>query len=203
MTQPWYIKGDFLMNCNCEVFCPCVLSLGKANPTYDKCLSWWGIHISEGRCGDMVFDGITVAILLEVPGPLVEGGWTVGLYISEHASDEVTAKLEQIFSGNAGGPISWFSIMIYQFLGTKKVPITFEQRGKGWYMGIPKIIDGYVEPVTGSDGETPMMTTNTGYWAGRDVVVSRGVKSRIRDHGRNWDFSGKSAEYAKIDWSGP
>ena len=26
---PWAIKGEVILNCNCTVFCPCVVSLGK------------------------------------------------------------------------------------------------------------------------------------------------------------------------------
>jgi hypothetical protein len=36
-----------------------------------------------------------------------------------------------------------------------------------------------------------------------EVVVCRGVRSRIRDWGRNWHFDGKSAEYGRFDWAGP
>ncbi len=93
--------------------------------------------------------------------------------------------------------------MIAEYLGSKVAPITFETRPDGWYLGIPKIIDGSVSPVLGADNATPVMAMNTGYWAGANVTVSNANKSRIRDWGRNWDFSGQSAEYAKVDWKGP
>ena len=205
MTAPWRIQGEFLMSCNCDVWCPCVLSLGKAEPTYVRCLSWWGIHVNEGYAGDVKLDGLTTALMLETPGPLAEGGWTMGIYLDEKGSPEADAALTKIFKGEAGGPIGWFSIMIAEFLGIKKVPITFESDWKNryWRLSIPKTIDGHVEPVIGADGKTPSIAMNTGYWAAPDVVVARGVKSRIRDWGRNWNFSGQSAEYAKVDWSGP
>ena len=203
MTQPWKIKGHFLMSCNCDVWCPCVLSLGKADPTYGRCLSWWGIHCEEGHYGDVSLNGLTTGLILETPGPLAEGGWSLGIYLDEKGSPEAHKALTKIFKGEAGGSISWFSIMIAEFLGAKVVPITFEERDVGWYLGIPKIIDGAVEPVMGADGVTPVMAKNTNYWAGVDVVVSKGTKSRIRDWGRNWDFSGQSAEYARVDWVGP
>jgi len=201
--KEWRIQGDFLMSCNCDVWCPCVLSLGKANPTYTRCLSWWGIHCEKGYFGDVVLDGLTTALMLETPGPLAEGGWTLGIYLDEKGNPEAHKALTSIFRGQAGGTISWFSIMIENYLGSKVVPITFETREEGWYLGIPKIIDGAVSPVIGADGKTPVMAANTEYWASADVIVSRGTKSRIRDWGRNWDFSGQSAEYAKVDWKGP
>jgi hypothetical protein len=140
---------------------------------------------------------------LETPGPLAEGGWILGIYLDERGNPQAQEALTQIFRGHAGGPIGWFSIMIAEYLGTKVVPISFEERENGWYMSIPKIIDGAVEPVIGGDGVTPVMAKNTNYWVGADVIVSKGTKSRIRDWGRNWDFSGQSAEYARVDWVGP
>ncbi|MCP4363149.1 MAG: DUF1326 domain-containing protein [Chloroflexi bacterium] len=177
--------------------------MGTADPTYGRCLSWWGIHCEKGHYGDVKLDGLTTGLILETPGPLAEGGWTFGIYLDENGTPEAHDGLEKIFRGIAGGPISWFSIMIADYLGTKVVPITFENRENSWHLSIPKIIDGNVKPVMGADGETPVMAMNTTYWAGTNVVVSKSTKSRIRDWGRNWDLSGQSAEYAKVDWVGP
>ena len=129
----WGIKGHFLLNCNCDVFCNCPMSLGKAipNSANGKCFSWWGIIIenghAEGENGKIDISGINVAILLEVPGPLSMGGWTAGLYIDEKASDEAADALLKIFSGQAGGQTGWFSVMISNFLGVKRCPIDYNE----------------------------------------------------------------------------
>lgn len=203
MTEAWHMQGGLIMSCNCDIWCPCVLSLGRAEPTYGRCLSWWAIHCEKGRYGDAVLDGLTTGLLMETPGPLAEGGWAYGIYLDDKGSPEAQQALEKIFLGQAGGPISWFSIMIADYLGSKVLPITFETRGNGWYMGIPKIIDGTVEPIMGADGVNPVMARNTTYWVGSDVIVAKGTKSRFRDWGRNWDLSGQSADYTQFDWTGP
>ncbi len=203
MTDSWRIQGDFLMSCNCDVWCPCVLSMGKASPTYERCLSWWAIHCETGHYGDIPLDGLTTGLILETPGPLAEGGWTLGIYLDDRGTPEAQEVLTKIFKGEAGGPISWFSIMIANYLGAKSVSITFENRADSWYMNIPKIAEGTIKPVMGADGKTPVMANNTNYWAGTDVVVAKAANSRIRDWGRNWTLTGQSAEYAKVDWVGP
>ena len=134
----WEIKGHFLLNCNCDVFCNCPMSLGRAipNSANGKCFSWWGIIIengfAEGDNGKVDLSGINVAILLEVPGPLSMGGWTAGLYIDEKASDEAADALLKIFSGQAGGQTGWFSAMISNFLGVKRCAITYKETETGW-----------------------------------------------------------------------
>jgi len=37
MDASWNLKGELILNCNCEVFCPCVVSLGKHAPTQGYC----------------------------------------------------------------------------------------------------------------------------------------------------------------------
>ena len=46
--------------------------------------------------------------------------------------------------------------------------------------------------------------SNLKYWVAPEIIVGRGgKKSRIRDHGRNWDFTNGSGEYCAVEWSGP
>jgi hypothetical protein len=206
----WEIKGHFLLNCNCDVFCNCPMSLGRAipNSANGKCFSWWGIIIdngfAEGDTGKVDLSGINVAILLEVPGPLSMGGWTAGLYIDEKASDEAADVLLKIFSGQAGGQTGWFSTMISNFLGVKRCAITYKETETGWTYTIPNILDGTIEKEPGLDRGDVVKVSNLKYWVAPEIIVGRGgKKSRIKDHGRNWDFTNGSAEYCAVDWSGP
>ena len=201
MTTPWKIRGELVLSCNCDVFCPCVVSLGRSEPTRGVCYTWWGLHIEEGQAGTTSLDGLNAAVLMDVPGPLAEGKWTVGLYIDERASDAAGDALIEILSGKAGGPTGWF--MTANFLGAKRVPIEFERKGKGWRVAIPKIIDGEIEPIEGADGEGATVVTNSKYWMAPDITVCQSTRSRYRDWGRNWDLSGRSGEYARIEWEGP
>jgi len=203
MADDWKIRGELILSCNCDVFCPCVIALGKAKPTYGVCHTWWGLHIDEGNAGDESLDDLNVGVLMDIPGPLAEGKWSVGLYIDERAGDAAAQALTEILSGKAGGTTGWFSIMVSEFLGVKRVPIEFKHVGKGWSFKIPKIIDGAIEPIEGANGDGTTKITNTKYWMGADVTVCRSTKSRFRDWGRNWELSGGSGEYARIDWQGP
>ncbi len=203
MTTPWEIRGELVLSCNCDVFCPCVVSLGKSQPTRGVCHTWWGLHVEEGQAGNEPLDGLNAAVLMDVPGPLAEGKWTVGLYIDERANEGARRALADILSGKAGGPTGWFAIMISEFLGTRYVPIHFEKKERGWRFEIPKVIDGFVEPIEGADGDGVTTITNSRYWMAPDVVVCHGTRSRYRDWGRNWDLTGRSAEYARIEWKGP
>ena len=47
----WSLKGELILNCNCTVFCPCVVSLGKHPPTEGYCQAWLGVRVDQGRGG--------------------------------------------------------------------------------------------------------------------------------------------------------
>ena len=171
MASTWKISGEIVLSCNCDVFCPCVISLGKSNPSRGACHTWWGLHIDEGHAGDEKLDGLNAAVLMDVPGPLAHGGWALGLYLDEQASPAAGDALTEILSGTAGGTTSWFKLMISEFLGTRRVPISFEKSGKGWSVQVPKIIDGNIEPIEGAGGDGLTRVTNSAYWVAPEIVV--------------------------------
>ena len=93
----WKVNGEVILSCNCEVFCPCVVSLGQARPSEGYCHSWWGIKIDKGEYGGETLDGLLAGILLDVPGRMGEGDWKVALFIDERAGDAAFEKLVGTF----------------------------------------------------------------------------------------------------------
>jgi len=196
----WKIKGDFVLSCNCTVFCPCVVSLGQHEPTEGRCQGWAGIRIDEGHHEDTDLAGIKAGLLLDIPGPLARGNWTVALYIDERASIYAVKALTRIFSGKAGGSTGLLKILVSGVLGVRTEPIIYEIKDGAHIFQIPKIIEGVVKPIAGKNKGENVVIQNTGYWVGKDVIVSRAETSRVRAFGRNWNFAGRSAEIVRLDW---
>ena len=200
----WNIKGEVLLSCNCDVFCPCVISLGRARPSAGYCQSWWGINILSGEAEGERLDGLRVGILLDVPGKMGEGGWTVALYIDETASDTAFAHLQQIFTGQAGGSLGILSLLVANVLGVQRARLSFDKTDKGWYMLAAddngKIADCAIAAQPGKDGAADVVISNSQYWVASDITVAVGQKSKVRAFGRIWDFTGQSAEYAAVQW---
>jgi hypothetical protein len=203
MIEKWQIKGELILNCSCDVFCPCVISLGLHPPTEGRCQGWLGIDIQQGRYGDVELSGLKVGMLLEIPGNMSRGDWKVGLYLDENASEAAVEALTLIMSGQAKGTTGLFKMLVSEVLAVKQVPIEFRREGKKRIFSIPRLIEGAIEPVPGKDPDKDQVITNSQYWMGPDIVVSKALKGRVRDFGRVWDFDGRSAELCAIDWSGP
>ncbi|CAG1003281.1 MAG: DUF1326 domain-containing protein [Rhizobiaceae bacterium] len=201
--QSWAMKGEFVRSCNCTLFCPCVVSRGDHPPTEGHCLAWAGIRIDAGHFGDVDLSGLNVGLILESPGPMSRGNWTVGLFVDASASIYARKAIGKVFSGAAGGSASPFATHVGRFLGVEHIPIAYETNGRTRVFRIPKIIDGAVTPIRGRDPEKDTVISNSDYWIGPDITVARSDRSQLCAYGRNWDFAGRSAEICKLDWRGP
>ncbi len=201
--KDWALKGELVLSCNCTVFCPCVLSLGNHPPTEGYCQTWAGFRIDEGHYGETDLSGLNLGLVMEIPGYMSRGNWTVGLFLDERASIYAEKAIGKIFSGKAGGTTGLLSILVGDFLGIQRVPMTYEVEGKTRIFQIPKIIDGAVTPIPGGDRDGDTVITNSQYWIAPEIIVAKSDKSRMRAFGRNWNFAGRSAEICPLDWRGP
>ena len=203
MTPDWSIKGELFLNCSCDVFCPCVVSLGKHQPTEGHCFAWMAVRIDSGAFGAADLSGLNIGLFVEIPGRMGEGGWKVGVYVDERASDAAYDGILQIFSGKAGGTTGLLGMLTSEILGVEKTSVIIETKGNNRKIVVGKKIQGEIEAVIGGDNKTPVMVKNTKYWMGPDVTVAEGKHSRVRAFGRVWNFDGKSGEICQIDWKGP
>jgi hypothetical protein len=199
----WRMKGELFLNCSCEVFCPCVVSLGAHPPTEGHCHAWMAIAVDEGHFEGEPLDGINIGLLVDIPGRMGEGNWRVAAYIDERASQKAYNGLLKILSGAAGGTTGLFTFLVSEIIGAERERVEIRREGRKRSIAIGRKIQGEIETVAGADPEHPVMITNSKYWMGPDIIAARGVKSKVRDYGRVWDFGGKSAEICPIDWAGP
>ncbi|MEQ6203321.1 DUF1326 domain-containing protein [Sulfitobacter sp. HNIBRBA2951] len=198
----WALKGELFLNCSCELFCPCVVSLGAHPPTEGHCHAWMAIAIDEGNFEGEDLSGLNVGLLVDIPGRMGEGNWRVGAYVDERATEAAYDGLLQIFSGAAGGTTGLFTMLVSEIIGAERAPVEIIRDGKKRAIKIGRKISGEIEMIDGASPDHPVMISNSKYWMGPDIIAAVGVKSKVRDYGRVWDFGGKSAEICPIDWKG-
>ncbi len=200
---PWAIKGELILNCNCTVFCPCVVSLGEHPPTEGHCQTWGAVRIDDGHYGDEDLSGINIGLLIEIPGKMARGNWKTALFIDDRASYAAFEAICRIFTGKAKGTTGLFKVVVGEVLGAERQPVTYETEGKTRHVTVGRKIQGSVYPVPGKNPNEEVMIRNSKYWMGPDITVATSSKGRVRAFGRVWDFEGRSAEICQIDWHGP
>lgn len=199
----WKIKGELVLNCNCKVFCPCVVSLGAHPPTEGYCHAWAGIQIASGFYGDCDLSGLNVALIMDIPGKMSDGNWVAAAYIDERADNNTYEGLVNIFSGAARGTTGLFSMLVSNFLGAERANVEYQHKGNKRIVNVDKRIRGEVEPITGKRQFEEVVVHNTNYWMGPDITVAQANMGKVRAFGRVWNLDGLSAEICQIDWSGP
>ena len=201
--EPWKIKGELVLNCNCTVFCPCVVSLGAHPPTEGSCKAWLGVRIDEGHWGKTDLAGLNVAMMIDIPGMMGEGDWKAAGYFDDRASEAQFAALEKIFTGQAKGTTGLFRLLVSTYYGSSREEVRFTTEGKVRHLNVGRKISGAVAPVEGGDPERDLMISNSKYWMGPDITVAQALRGKVRDFGRVWNLDGHSAEICQIEWVGP
>ena len=199
----WAIQGELFLNCSCTVFCPCVVSLGAHPPTEGHCHAWMAIAIDDGHFEGESLAGLNVGLLVDIPGRMGEGNWKVAAYVDENATGKAYNGLLQILSGAAGGTTGLFTMLVSEIIGAERAPVEIVRDGKKRSINIGRKIQGEIEMIEGKSPDHPVIVSNSKYWMGPDIIAATGLRSKVRDYGRVWDFGGKSAEICPINWGGP
>jgi len=199
----WAIQGELFLNCSCTVFCPCVVSLGAHPPTEGHCHAWMAIAIDDGHFEGESLAGLNVGLLVDIPGRMGEGNWKVAAYVDENATGKAYNGMLQILSGAAGGTTGLFTMLVSEIIGAERAPVEIVREGKKRSINIGRKIQGEIEMIEGKSPDHPVMVSNSKYWMGPDIIAATGLRSKVRDYGRVWDFGGKSAEICPINWGGP
>ena len=202
MTQQWSLAGDYFEACNCESTCPCIF---LADPDEGDCQLTLAWHVREGHFGATPLDGLNIAGVFHTPGNMVTGPkWRAALYVDERATPDQANAVEQIFSGRAGGFWANIAPLIGDQLGIRQVPIEFELDGRRRTLRIPSTLEVQIEATAGGDPERESRVTNPALYAapGHDPVISHSTRYTFKDHGIEWDNTGRNAFYSDFNYSG-
>lgn len=201
----WHISGQYLETCNCDYLCPCLESKSTAQPTKGDCIAAMAFRIDQGTYGDMALDGLCFVVVLHTPGPMSDGGWTLGVIIDERANDEQRAALQSIGSGNAGGRPARLAMLTEHFAGVEYCTIRFDGGGMKFSVSADELLDQAVEGVPGVNPEEPMFMGNVAHPANNSLSLAKASRSHVHAFGIDFDdVSGQNnGHFSPFDWQGP
>ncbi len=198
----WKVEGDYFEGCNCNSTCPCIF---LADPDQGDCQLTIAWHIEKGHHGSTRLDGLNVVGIFYTPGNMVSGPkWRAALYLDERANREQADALGKVFSGQAGGFLANVAALIGEVMGVRAAPIRFEANDKQRRLSIPGALTLEVEGIAGGDANRESLVVNPALYgaAGFDPVIARSTKYTLKDHGMEWDNSGKNAFYSRFAYEG-
>jgi hypothetical protein len=161
--------------------------------------------IKKGHYGRLLLDNLSVAVVGYIPGPLVDGDWTVGLIIDERANSEQQDALTSILTGKVGGPMERFAPLVGTFAGVETGAIQFEKTGMNFSFSIPGVLDQAAEGVGGGENPNePLYVDNNLHWANTRLGLAKASRSHMHVFGIDWDdTSGRNnGVFAPFQWRG-
>lgn len=143
----WQLSGRFHEFCHCDLLCPCLFD-ATARPDQGWCGSVLTFDIERGTSDGVDLTGRRAVVAVNTPGTFAEGNFTARLYVDDGADEPQRRALEQIFTGQQGGPWEAVAPAFAQWLPTKTAPITVQWGDK------PEIVIGDVGRLVSDPGST-------------------------------------------------
>jgi hypothetical protein len=141
------IAGTYVAACNCTGLCPCPVD-GPPTGDNGECRGALVFGIKDGNLDDTDLGGVNFALYNWFPSNLTAGNWKVGIVVDEGASDEQAQAVEQIVSGDAGGPFGEFKPLIGEYVGMERASVDVTDTA----ISVAGKTDITFEPYTGPDG---------------------------------------------------
>ncbi len=200
MSDNWKLSGTYFEACNCDNACPCTF---LSAPTTGECTALVGWHIDNGNFSNINLDGLNVALAVHSPGHMLEVKWRAAVYLDENASEQQKDALTQIFTGQVGGHTAILVSFVGEVLGIKSVPIQFEANGKQRKLKIAEVAEVEIEGLQNQSGaDVSINNPLLGIAPGFTLTVAKSNKLTYKDHGLQWEISGKNGFYSPFTYQG-
>ena len=173
----WEFKGRELINCTCEYGCNCQFN---ALPDKGHCHAVVGIQIDQGKHGDTVLDGLTIAALFKWPGPIHEGHGEALAFVDKRADAAQRDALLKIMTGQDTDPFATVFAVFAATIETMHEPVVadidfeVDVEGRRGHLSI----DGYVE----MRGE-PIRNKATGKESRAQIRIPDGFEYEVAEIG--------------------
>ena len=200
----WHMQGDVLEMCSCNTVCPCNYG---GDPSDLPCEAVLCLRIDQGNYGSTGLSGLNVVLYIQIPGKPFEGNWTLGVYLDQQASQTQAEAIGTILSGQAGGWFEPFSGLIGTAIPPKVVPIKFETVDGEHRVTIDGVLEAASEkiphPMPGAGNlDTTVSGMAVPVFTGPGSV-RRSSTLKLTDPDLSFEYSGKSANLARFEYSGP
>lgn len=175
----YHLEGRLLEVCTCRVLCPCWIGEDADSGTCDSIVAW---HFDQGAIDGVDVAGNTIAAVCHIPGNILQGNWTVAIYISDSATKDQEEALMKVYTGQAGGPVAELAKLIGTVVSVERAPIGFDVQGGKGTLKIGTDYHADLEPYLGPTGaNTTLSETIFSTVPGAPVFVGKAPVYRSKN----------------------
>ncbi|MFD1505311.1 DUF1326 domain-containing protein [Georgenia yuyongxinii] len=196
----WQLSGTYFEHCPCGMVCPCTTSGLTLPADQERCTVILAFHIDTGSIDGVDVAGRTAVLVADAPRLMSEGGWKVGLFVDDHATDEQFEHLGAVFSGQRGGIWATLAGLVGEMLGAERVPITYADDGRTHRLRVGDVIDMVIEDwVLPNSDEVAKLTGMT--FPAPVLTMARSTRSHVDAFGVRMDSLGSNGHSAPFAWA--
>jgi hypothetical protein len=120
---------------------------------------------------------------------MTDGGWRMGVFVDDGASDEQFEKLVAVFGGQLGGPTAALTPLVGEMLGVERAPIEVRHDGLRHSVRVGDAIDFEVEDIVPYGVETgrPVRFDGMFHPVASDLTMAEARRSRIDAFGIRYE----------------
>jgi hypothetical protein len=189
----YHLEGRLLEVCDCRVLCPCWIG---EDPDFGTCHSIVCWKFDKGTIQGVDVTGRAIAVLVDIPGNILEGNWRAAVYLDDQVSPQQEEAILGVYTGKLGGPVADLAKLIGEVVSVEKVPIHFDvQEGRGT-LKVGAMGYAELEPYKSASGATTTLAdTVFSTVPGAPVFVGKAPTYRARNDklGINLDMKGHNA----------
>jgi hypothetical protein len=188
-SQEWHLRGEGLVCCPCEVPCPC---RSNAPPTYGHCENAGLVHIEQGHYGRVSLAGLSIAT---INGTMNPHSPPVALYVDRSATDEQIIAIERLTQ-------TFDPLHPSILLNVERSEISYRrsQDGKSYEVEVPGVLHLKIRRQLDRKGR-PLYRTAALDDFSNTLEYARNLTYKVwnKDGSLQWDFSGRQANFRRID----
>lgn len=155
----WWAEGLLFENCNCTAVCPGHIHFSQ-KCTQERCRGYWAIRFDAGRMDAVDLAGISVVVLYDTPPVMVEGGWKQAIVISDRATPAQQRAIEEILTGQRGGPWRILAPFVADAQPTRTAPVRIDGEGGRKTVRVAGILRGAIQAIRGRNRNEPVRFVN-------------------------------------------
>ncbi len=184
----WNLGGSYVETCSCELMCPCNLTFDHG-ATYDYCRATLAFGIREGDVEGTDVGGRRVVTIIDTPKVMTDGGWRLGMFVDDEATDEQFDKLVKVFGGQLGGPMGALAPLVGEVVGVERARIEVRDDGLRHTVRVGEAIDFEVEDIVPFGVETgrPVRFDGMFHPAGSNLTMAEARRSSIDAFGIRYE----------------
>lgn len=175
------VEGQLLEVCTCNILCPCWVG---GDPDEGYCDAIVGWNIKEGEIEGVDVSGRTFAMLVHIPGNVLDGNWKARLYLDQDTSDAQQEGILNLWGGKLGGAITDLASLVGEVVSVEKTNITFDVVGVNGTIKIGDHSSASIEAFKGATGvETTLNETIFSTIPGKPAYVGKASSFKVNAPG--------------------